>query len=105
MIGDIENNLENLWEIDFYRNKANRILYRYKQLLKWSNKRKRLDMKVLKKNRRFVLTRVYLNKSRLWYFGKKNFLTTSNTQNPSIITTPSFKPTFTSIINGLTKTL
>lgn len=49
MIGDIENNLENLWEIDFYRNKANRILYRYKQLLKWSNKRKRLDMKVLKK--------------------------------------------------------
>lgn len=62
-------------------------------------------MKVLKKNRRFVLTRVYLNKSRLWYFGKKNFLTISNTQNPNIITTSSFKQIFTSIINGLTKTL
>lgn len=105
MISDIETNLENLWEIDFYKNKANRILYRYRQRFKRSNRKKKLDLKVLKKNRRFVLTRVYLNKSRLWYFGKKNFLATLNTRNTNTVTLIPTKKIINSIINGFIKTL
>lgn len=74
VIDGIETEFSKLWEVDFYNDLAKERFEVYYRSMKILWRKKYFDATALKKNRRFVLTRTYLNHSRLWYFGKKNFI-------------------------------
>ena len=105
MIGDIEKQLNILIDIDFYRISAKKKFQMYHKVLKDVWRKKHFDVIALKKNRRFVLTRTYLNKSRLWYFGKKQFLLpiNLNKNNLNVKIQHSKIKLLDSLISGFTK--
>lgn len=74
MISDIEQELKYLLQFDYCQKVSDDIWEKCLHYNKKKRIRQRIFAYIIKQEGRFVLGRLYLNKSRVWYFGKKYFL-------------------------------
>ncbi len=105
MLSAYERELKKSLTIDFYKAKSDEMWPVCVKFIRKTRLKRNTHIKLLRKNLRFIVTRAYLTKSRLWYFAKKNYLYShiiTTNSNISVVSNTS-KDRILSIINDFNK--